>query len=123
MRKSLKIAILPLAILAMSFLTASLGQSAPADDTRAVTAICPEADCVPDERTAVLIGEAVLIPVYGEKHIKAERPFKAHLEGERWIVSGSLHNPPRKGDIVVGGTAMVEINKKDGRILAVYHMK
>ena len=107
----------------MPFRSSPLCPSALADDTRAVTAICPEADCVPDERTAVLIGEAVLIPVYGEKHIKAERPFKARLEGERWIVSGSLPKPLRKGDIVVGGTAMVEINKKDGQILAVYHMK
>ena len=123
MRKSVKIAILPLAILAVSFPSSFLGQSAQADETKPATAICPEIDCVPDERTAVLIGEAVLIPVYGEKHIKAERPFNARLEGERWIVSGSLPKPLRKGDIVVGGTAMVEINKKDGRILAVYHMK
>ena len=52
------------------------------------------------------------MPVYGEKHIKSERPFTARLEGDRWIVKGSL--PKAKPDeLIFGGTAMAEINKQD----------
>jgi len=86
------------------------------------SSVCPAEPCVPDQKTAVRIAEAVLIPVYGEKHIISERPFTARLEGERWVVKGSLPKA-RPGYLIFGGTAMAEINKQDGRILAVYHLK
>ena len=92
-------------------------------DKKTANAVCPQADCVPDQQTAVRIAEAVLIPVYGEKHTKSEEPFTARLNGTRWIVKGTLGKARHKDEIVVGGTAMVEIDKKDGRILAVYHLK
>jgi hypothetical protein len=41
----------------------------------------PKNGFVPDAETAVKIAEAVLIPVYGEKHIMSERPFKSDIEG------------------------------------------
>ncbi len=78
---------------------------------------------MPDEKTAVRIAEAVLIPIYGEGHIKGERPFTARLEGSRWIVKGTLPKSPNPHELVVGGTAMAEIGKVDGRIIAVYHLK
>ena len=41
---------------------------------------------MPNAETAVKIGEAVLIPVYGEKKISDERPFKATRQGDVWMV-------------------------------------
>jgi hypothetical protein len=111
-----------LAVLAV-LLAAFSASAQSAQHSRTSLAICPETDCVTDEITAVRIAEAVLIPIYGEKHIVGERPFTARLDGARWIVTGTLPRPKRRGDIVVGGTAMVELDKRDGRIVAVYHMK
>src|SRR5277367_3033449 len=71
---------------------------------------------VPDSKTAVKIAEAVLMPVYGEKHIESERPFHAKLKDNVWTVAGTLHCPNSKGkdDLVcMGGVAVVEISKDD----------
>jgi hypothetical protein len=78
---------------------------------------------IPDEATAIRVAEAVLTPIYGEKHVLSERPFRARLDGEFWIVEGSLPKPPKRGDVVVGGTMVAEINRKTGCIRAVYHMR
>jgi hypothetical protein len=85
--------------------------------------VCPERGFVPDETTAIRVAEAVLIPIYGEGHIKSERPFTARLEGSRWIVRGTLPKPKAPNEIVMGGTAMAEIDKVDGRVIAIYHLK
>jgi hypothetical protein len=85
--------------------------------------VCPEHGFVPDEKTAVRIAEAVLIPIYGEGHVKGEKPFTARLEGNRWIVNGTLPKPKYPHEIVMGGTAMAEIDKVGGRIIAIYHGK
>ncbi len=45
----------------------------------------PKDGFVPDPKTAVKIAEAVLIPVFGEKKIEAERPFK-----RRWRMASGL---------------------------------
>jgi hypothetical protein len=78
----------------------------------------PKRGFVPDERTAVLIAEAVLSPIYGEERIANEKPFAAALKGDVWIVQGSL--PAGKN---LGGVALAEISKADGRILRVTHGK
>jgi hypothetical protein len=79
---------------------------------------------VPDEKTAVAVAEAVLSPVYGSKHIKHERPFKAALNNGVWRVSGTLNcGKLPAGTICVGGTAVVEIQKSDGRIISMVHHK
>ena len=44
----------------------------------------PASGYVPDSKTAVMIAEAVLAPVYGEKQIKSERPFTAKLKDGMW---------------------------------------
>ncbi|WP_083901414.1 YbbC/YhhH family protein [Azospirillum sp. B4] len=77
----------------------------------------PEAGYVPDEKTAVAIAEAVLIPVYGKATIESEKPLTATLEDGRWVVNGYL---PRGW---VGGTAHVVIDKRTGQILEMIHGK
>jgi hypothetical protein len=75
-------------------------------------------DLVPDEATAKKIAEAIWFPLYG-KMIYNEKPFIAHLENDStWLVIGTL-----KGKMMTGGTATILINKKDCRILEVYHGK
>lgn len=70
---------------------------------------------VPDEATANRIAEAVWIPIWGEEHVRAEKPFVATLNGDVWTVIGTLKTG------VVGGVAEAEISKRDGRILRVAH--
>ena len=76
----------------------------------------PAKGFVPDESTAVKIGEAVAAAQYGEQTIAKERPFRARLYGNTWLVHGTLH--PQG---VYGGTAVVKVSKQDGRILFLTH--
>jgi len=75
----------------------------------------PAKGFVPDSATAIRIAEAVWIPIYGEKLIASEKPYRATLRGDTWIVTGSLPAG------VTGGTAIAEIAKRDGRIRRVIH--
>jgi hypothetical protein len=77
----------------------------------------PRDGFVPDANTAIKIGEAVLIPVYGEKQIDSERPFTAKLRGNVWTVTGTLNCAPQ----CEGGTAVVKISKTSGQILFMTH--
>src|SRR5579871_2218200 len=86
--------------------TTAYGQTPPAQSFK------PKEGFVPNAETAVKVGEAVLIPVYGEKQILAERPFKATLHGNVWTVEGTL--PCGNCN---GGTAFVKISKTSGQIL------
>jgi NTF2 fold immunity protein len=86
----------------------------------------PKSGYVPDSKTAVRIAEAVLAPVYGEKHIESERPFSATLKDGEWTVTGTLRCPDGKGGVTTscdGGVAEVRISKGDARILYMMHGK
>jgi hypothetical protein len=71
---------------------------------------------VPNKETAIKIALAVWLPIYGNV-IYREKPYTAELKGEVWVVEGSL----KKGE--VGGVAQIVIQKKDGKIIRVYHGK
>jgi NTF2 fold immunity protein len=79
-------------------------------------------DFVPDSETAVKIAEAVLVPVYGKKQIESERPFTAKLKDGVWRVSGTLHCSDG-AEQCFGGVAVVEISKKDARVISMGHGK
>ena len=81
----------------------------------------PKEGYVPDAVTAIKIAEAVLVPIYGEKVINEENPLKAVLKDGVWIVEGTLHCP--EGQRCLGGVALIEISKDDGKILRVSHGK
>jgi hypothetical protein len=69
----------------------------------------PEKGYVPDANTAVRIAEAVLLPLYGSKVVRQERPFRAELRNDSiWVVHSGRYTK---------GGSYVEINKRDGRIL------
>ena len=77
----------------------------------------PRGGYVPDAKTALRIAVAVWSPIYGEKPIEGEKPFRATLKNGVWTVTGSL--PPG----FVGGVATARIAQRDGRILGVIHTK
>jgi hypothetical protein len=84
----------------------------------------PQSGYVPDSATAVQIGEAVLIPIYGKKTIESERPFTATLKGDVWTVGGTLRCHASNGNITAecdGGTAVVKISKIDAHIISMTH--
>jgi len=87
----------------------------------------PKDGFVPNAETAVQVGAAVLIPVYGKKQIESERPFKAILSNNVWIVEGTLNcaGLPDEGreHPCDGGTAVVRISKATGQILSIMHYK
>ena len=78
----------------------------------------PEAGYVPDEKTAIQIAVAIWVPIYGAEKIASEKPYHAKLNNGVWIVEGSLPE-----GMLLGGVAIAEISKKDGRILRVSHGK
>ena len=42
----------------------------------------PEEGLIPDEETAVKVGRAILIPIFGEETIADESPFRGCLKGD-----------------------------------------
>jgi hypothetical protein len=81
----------------------------------------PPAGYVPDARTAIKIAEAVWTPIYGERQLRSERPFRAQLQGNTWRVEGTLPQPKEPGWVAVGGTAEASIDRRTGKILRVSH--
>ena len=75
----------------------------------------PKDGYVPDSKTAMKIAVAVWEPIYGEEQIAKQKPYRAALTNGVWTVEGSL---PAS---MVGGVAVAEIAKDDGRILRVSH--
>lgn len=84
---------------------------------------------VPDEATALKIAEPALIKTYGKRQIDDERPLTATLDKGTWIVSGSLCCTDRYGHrtceqhMCLGGTAVLKLRQRDGKILSIIHYK
>ncbi len=76
----------------------------------------PEHGYVPDKETAIKIAEAIWLPIYGEGIYK-KKPFVAKLQGEIWVIQGSLPSH------MLGGVPTAEISKTTGEILRVSHDK
>jgi hypothetical protein len=85
---------------------------------RTAKSVHPKNGFVPDESTAVKIGETAAIVQYGEARIFQERPFRARLRGDVWTVRGTLH--PQGA---YGGTAIIRLSKTDARILLMVHQE
>lgn len=77
----------------------------------------PSQGFVPDQATAIKIAVAVWEPIYGQTMIADEAPYKAKLSGGVWVVEGSLPAG------MLGGVALAEVAKDDGRVLRVSHGK
>lgn len=75
----------------------------------------PPEGYVPNEETAIKIALAVWEPIYGPVAIAKQAPHTAVLSDGTWFVTGTL---PKK---MLGGVALAEIAKEDGKILRVSH--
>jgi hypothetical protein len=78
-------------------------------------------DAVPNEETALIIAEAILISAYGGD-VLFTKPFCATYDKFRkaWIVTGKLPEPP-EGQFINGGVPEIVIRKRDGKIMKIYH--
>ncbi len=76
----------------------------------------PKGGFVPNEKTAIAIAVAIWNPIYGEKEIATQKPYKATLLSDgTWHVDGTLP------DGMLGGVANAVIAKEDGKVLSVWH--
>lgn len=78
----------------------------------------PDRGYIPDSNTAISIAISILAPIYGKEIIDSEYPFHAVLVKDSvWLVYGSLPEG------YTGGFAIIELAKKDCRVLRVTHGK
>lgn len=77
---------------------------------------------IKDFKAAKREAEKVWVEVYGKEILK-NRPYKVFFDSENdvWLVQGSLYD--RKGRIVNGGVPYFLVEKKTGRVLAIWHDK
>jgi hypothetical protein len=76
----------------------------------------------PDAKTAIKIAVAVWEPIFGERQVANEKPYRARLLANSvGKVSGSL--PRGTNADSVGGVMTAEIAKDDGRILKEDHTR
>ena len=71
---------------------------------------------VSDQKIAIAIAEVVLFHVYGEKVIRAQRPYAVKHVRDKWIIEGA---PPPRG--FAGGSFHIVISQHDGRVLKLTH--
>jgi hypothetical protein len=75
----------------------------------------PKDGVIPNAETATKVGEAVLIPVFGQAHVDREKPLRADPENDYWIVYGTLKPNTR------GGTVMVKLKRRTGEVVRIWH--
>jgi NTF2 fold immunity protein len=78
----------------------------------------PKAGVVPNKETAAIIAEAILIPIYGDKQIQSEKPFKVTLQDNIWLIEGASPELPQPG-----GNFVVRLSKVNGKVLFVTHFQ
>jgi hypothetical protein len=75
----------------------------------------PTEGMVPDSESAIKIAEILWHKVYGDL-IYQSRPFTATLNGDVWFVTGTVHTTR-------GGAPILELRKKDCKVLRMIHEK
>ena len=70
-----------------------------------------------DKETAIAVAEAILFKIYGRDQILGEKPYHANLVDGYWIIGGTL---PKS---YVGGTFLIILSSKDGRVIKLIHGK
>jgi hypothetical protein len=72
---------------------------------------------VPDKETAVAVAESILFRIYGKAQIIGEKPYNVDLVNDYWILSGTLPEG------YLGGTFLIILSAKDGRVIKLTHGK
>jgi hypothetical protein len=78
----------------------------------------PRVGVVPNEKTAASIAEAILIPIYGDKQIQSEKPFRVTLQDNIWLIEGALPDPPEPR-----GNFVLRLSKVNGKVLFITHFQ
>ncbi|SRR6266436_4190684 len=94
---------------ALSLVFASLSQGSTTKSS------LPSQGVIPDEVTAVKVAEAVFPPIFGPDEVTKFSPYHAQLKDGVWTVYGTLKPGSR------GGTPQMTIQKKDGKVIEVWH--
>ncbi|MBZ5543505.1 MAG: twin-arginine translocation signal domain-containing protein [Acidobacteriia bacterium] len=84
--------------------------------TRQGKGYIPPDGFIPDRKTALRVGEAILAAVYGDQEIAKQRPLKVALvDKDVWLVWGTLDKR------YLGGTGVIKISKRTGKVLFLAH--
>lgn len=70
-----------------------------------------------DSVTAIRVAEPILFSTYGKDNITQQRPYEAYFIDNYWIISGTL---PKN---CVGGTFLIIMDARNGRIVKFTHEK
>ena len=82
----------------------------------------PKEGMVPTPEVAIGIAKSVWTGIYGNKLVEKEKPYSINLEDNIWIVEGTLVSN-NQDQIILGGTLYIEIDKRTGNIIKVFHSK
>jgi hypothetical protein len=72
-------------------------------------------EILPNRETAARIAEVLLVRVYGRRQIDRQLPLDMAPEAQGWVATGRL-KPTQ-----VGGVAVVELARSDGRVVRMTH--
>lgn len=69
---------------------------------------------VSHKETAIKLAEIYIGAIYGTEAAENQKPYIINDTGNSWVVRGK---PPA----TLGGSFKIEINKKDGKVVALEH--
>lgn len=72
---------------------------------------------IKNENTAIQIAEPILSDIYGESHIKDQKPYEAYLIDNYWVINGTLPIG------MLGGTFVIIIDARNSKVLKINHYK
>jgi len=71
---------------------------------------------ISDSQTAVKIAEDILFKIYGEENIVKQRPYNVNYVEDYYIINGTM-----PAEVAIGGTFLIIISSKDGKIIKLTH--
>jgi len=74
---------------------------------------------IKEESDAIKISEVILFSIYTEKRIIEQRPYESYFIDNYWVISGTLPNDPS----LRGGTFLIILDARNGKILRITHGK
>lgn len=72
---------------------------------------------IPDKQSAIAVAEPILFKIYGNDQILGEKPYNINLIDGYWLLSGSLPQGYK------GGTFLIILSEKNGRVIKLTHGK
>lgn len=72
---------------------------------------------ISDSQTAVDVAEIVLFKIYGKNNIIKQRPYDVNFTENHYVINGTLPQNMK------GGTFLIILNSKDGKIIKLTHGK